>query len=247
MAHIKRYGEYLYQLQHFGIINMYLVQEEDGLSLIDTGIASSASLIMQAIKDLQQPLRRILIPHAHSDHVGGLDKLHAHYPKAEVMISRRDGKWLTGDASLEPDEPAIPLRKQNLHVQTQPTRLLEAGDRVGSLQAHNAAGHSPGQLAFLDTRDASLIAGDAFVSLFAGGKVSVAGVKGRARWRFPLPHMATWSPELALRSAQALAKLEPRRLAVGHGQVIDNPVTQMQHACALMNGSPISLFTARGK
>lgn len=231
MVKLKHYGDYLYQLQHFGMINVYIVQEADGLTLIDTGVASTATRISQALEELQQPLKRIVLTHAHSDHVGGLDSLHVRYPEAEVLMSRRDAKWLAGDASLEPHEPAIPLPKQDLNVQTVPTRLLEHGDSIGSLQVHDAKGHTPGQLAFFDVRDQSLIAGDAFVSLWGLGKVAVAGIKGVARWRFPLPHMATWSVELALESAERLMQLEPSRLAVGHGRVLSQPTKIMQQAC----------------
>src|SRR4030088_3181731 len=44
------------------------------------------------------------------------------------------------------------------------------GDRIGSLEVVASPGHSPGHVGFLDTRDRTLIAGDAFTSY---GKVQV--------------------------------------------------------------------------
>jgi hypothetical protein len=50
------------------------------------------------------------------------------------------------------------------------------------------------------------------------------------RWLFPFPALATWHRPAALDSARALAQLEPARLAVGHGRLLDNPRAQMEEA-----------------
>ena len=72
----------------------------------------------------------------------------------------------------------------------------------------------------------TLIAGDTFQTQ-AG--IAVAGVR---RWLFPFPAMATWHLPTALESAIALRRLEPRRLAVGHGRVLNNPSSMMDKAIA---------------
>ena len=51
-------------------------------------------------------------------------------------------------------------------------------------------------------------------------------------WRFPLVGMATWHKPTALASARALRALEPSRLAVGHGKVIEAPAEAMDRAIA---------------
>ena len=43
------------------------------------------------------------------------------------------------------------------------------------------------------------------------------------RWRFPLTARATWYLPTAVDTAYSLAALEPKRLAVGHGTVLNNP------------------------
>jgi len=58
-------------------------------------------------------------------------------------------------------------------VKSRPALLLNDGDRVGSLQAVFSPGHTPGHMAYLDVRDGSLIAGDAFTTQMG---VIVAGV-----------------------------------------------------------------------
>ena len=42
--------------------------------------------------------------------------------------------------------------------------------------------------------------------------------------------MATWHKPTALRSAEALRKLEPSRLATGHGKVLENPAGPLDRA-----------------
>ncbi len=215
---LTKHGNYLYRLAHYGLINCYLIVEDDGLSIIDTGVAGTAKLLVEAAIQLQRPVRRILLTHAHGDHVGGLDALYARYPEAEVAISARDARFLAGDRSLDAGEPPAKLRGGFVETQTRPTRLLSDGDRIGPFQAVASPGHTPGQMAFFDTRDGTLFAGDAFQT--QGG----LAVAGQMRWRFPLPALATWHAPTALSSARKLVALEPNRLAVGHGPVLENPV-----------------------
>ena len=221
------HGSYLFQLTRLGAFNCYLVREDDGFTLVDTGLSGSAPAIMAAAQKLGAPILRIAMTHAHVDHVGSLDALHALLPDAEVSISARDARFLTGDHRLDPDEPQVKLRGGYPICATKPTRLLAPGDHVGSLEVIASPGHTPGHIAFLDMRDRTLIAGDAFQTL---GGIAVAGT---VRPLFPLPAMSTWHKALSLRSAQALRALEPSRLAVGHGRVLEAPLPAMDHAIAV--------------
>jgi glyoxylase-like metal-dependent hydrolase (beta-lactamase superfamily II) len=229
---IRPYGQYLYQLTQFPLffpINAYLVREDDGFTLVDTGF-SNAPKLLAAAQELGTPIKRILLTHAHSDHVGSVDALHAALPEAEVIISVRDARFLTGDMTLDPNEPQTKLRGGYITIATKPTRLINPGDRIGSLEAVASPGHTPGHLAFIDLRDRSLIAGDAFQT--QGG----IGVAGELRILFPVSPMATWNRPLSLESARALRVLNPSRLAVGHGPVLENPLAAMDGAIRVAEG-----------
>jgi glyoxylase-like metal-dependent hydrolase (beta-lactamase superfamily II) len=219
-----QHGEYLTQLTRYWTVNCFLVREEDGLTLIDTGLPGSAKAILQAARQLGVPIVRIAITHAHGDHVASLDALHAELPQAEVLIGRRSARFMAGDMSLDPEEPQAELRGGYQTCQTRTSRQLEPGDRVASLEVVASPGHAPGHIAFLDRRDRTLIAGDAFVIL---GGVAVSGIM---HWLFPLPHMATWHKPTALESARALRALNPVRLAVGHGKTLEDPLAAMDKA-----------------
>jgi glyoxylase-like metal-dependent hydrolase (beta-lactamase superfamily II) len=108
---------------------------------------------------------------------------------------------------------------------TPPTRLLHEGDRVGSLEVIATPGHTPGHCSFLDTRDRTLIAGDAFQTL---GGVAVSGTLTI----FPLPALSTWHKPTCLESARKLRALSPSHLAVGHGRVLKEPLAAMDRAIA---------------
>ena len=206
-------------------INVYLVEEADGFTLVDTGMSFCQKGILAAADSAGKPIKRILLTHAHGDHVGSLDGLKQALPEAEVIISRRDAVLLAGSTALEPGEPQTPIRGGiPKGIRTKPDRLLEDGDMVGSLQAISTPGHTPGHMSFLDKRSGILIAGDAWQT-----RAGLA-VAGDTRWLFPFPALATWHKETALTSARKLAALQPSLLGCGHGSFLKDPLTAMQHA-----------------
>ncbi len=219
-----QHGDNLLQLTRLFAFNCHLVREDDGFTLIDTGMSGSAKGILAAAEKLGLPIRRIALTHAHVDHVGSLDALAALLPEVEIAMSARDARFLTGDKRLDAGEPQAPLRGGYPECSTVPTRFLKEGDRVGSLEVIATPGHTPGHLSFFDSRDGTLIAGDAF-STRAG--VTTAGT---FRLLFPFPAMATWHKPTGLESARKLAALNPAQLAVGHGNVIEAPLKAMQAA-----------------
>ncbi len=221
---ITQHGDNLFQLTRLMAFNSYLLREDDGLTVLDTNLPGSAKGILKAAATLGLPIRRILVTHAHSDHAASVDALHAALPDAEVIIPARDARFLRGDMRLDPDEPQDELRGGYVIVKTQPTREIVEGDRVGSLEMIATPGHTPGHASFIDTRDGSLIAGDAFQTQ-AGTAVS-----GMLRILFPFPAWATWHKPSALASARKLRALNPTRMAVGHGRVIEAPAADMDAA-----------------
>lgn len=231
-------GKHLYQLTHLGSINCYLVREDDGFTLIDTSWPSSqARAIMQEAEKLGLPIVRILLTHGHIDHVGSLDALHTLLPQVPIAISERDARLMAGDVSLDPSEPAG-KEPGGSKCETKPTSFLKEGDRIGSLEVFSTPGHSPGHVAFLDTRDRSLIAGDTFQTL---GGVAVSGTLVPL---FPLPGLSDWRKELSLASANKLLALKPDLLAVGHGRMLNNPQPAMERAIRKLE---MSLAKAKGK
>ncbi|WP_242214615.1 MBL fold metallo-hydrolase [Bacillus cereus group sp. BfR-BA-01383] len=206
-------------------INCYFVEEETGLTLIDAALPFCAKKILEAARKIGKPITNIVITHAHDDHIGALDLLKQELPDIPVYISKRDACLLEGNKALQNGERNTPIKVGvSKQINTVPDILLQEGDRIGSLVAIAAPGHTPGSMAFLDTRNDALIVGDAFQTR---GGVAVAG---QLKWLFPFPMFGTWDAETALESAQKLLEYKPTILATGHGKMMKDPLVQMQRA-----------------
>ena len=210
----------------WGFVNAYLVRDDDGLTLVDTTMAQGAKRILAAAAELEAPIVRIALTHAHMDHAGGLDRLRASLPDAEVIISERDARLLRKDKSLDPGEPQRKIPGTFQMVHTRPTRTVRDGEHVGSLRVIANPGHTPGHVAYFDERDATLLCGDTYSTL--GGVATSAKLNPR----FPLIIMGTWQRPMVLDSARALRALDPARLAPGHGHIVESPGAQMDAAIA---------------
>lgn len=163
-----------------------------------------------------------MLTHGHGDHVGSLDQLKARLGDAvEVLMPELDARIHAGEKVVEGKLPGSWPK-----LATAPDVRLGAGDRVGSLEVVANAGHTPGQVGLLDTRDRSLIAGDTFTTV---GRPAVAS---HFNPRFPLAAMATWDRGKTLESARALRALDPAVLAVGHGPALRQPGGAMDAAIA---------------
>jgi glyoxylase-like metal-dependent hydrolase (beta-lactamase superfamily II) len=221
-------SETIYQmtfLTNFFPVNCYLVEEEDTLTLIDAALPFSAKGILEAAKKIGKPITRIVLTHAHDDHVGALDRLKAALPQADVLISARDARLMEGDRSLDEGEAYTPIKGGvPKSLKTRANILLQDGDRIGSLLSIATPGHTPGSFSFLDTRNHALIAGDAFQT--RGGMA----VAGQVQPLFPFPAFGTWSKEISVKSAIKIRDYSPAVLAVGHGKMLFDPQLQIELA-----------------
>ena len=204
--------------RNFVLPNAYLVREDDGFTLIDTTTRGAADRLIAAAARAGGEIRRVALTHGHGDHAGSLDALKEKLAdRVEILIPELDARILAGERVVEGKLPGSWQK-----VATRPDVALQDGDRIGSLTVIACPGHSPGHVAFLDSRDRSLIAGDVFTSI---GSVQVTN---HFYLRFPLAQMATWNKAKDLESARELTALAPTLLVVGHGPAVPHPVPAME-------------------
>jgi glyoxylase-like metal-dependent hydrolase (beta-lactamase superfamily II) len=211
----------LIELDRLHFVNAYLVREPDGFTLVDTTLGGAADDLIAAARAAGGPIRRIALTHGHSDHAGSLDALREKLGDGvEVYLGELDARIHAGESVVEGK-----LRGSwPKNVQTRPNVRLTGGERVGSLEVIPSPGHTPGHMAFLDTRDRTLIAGDAFTSYVR------VEIPNRLLQPFPLAAMGTQDAEELVESARALRSLDPAILAVGHGPAVRSPAAGMDAA-----------------
>ncbi len=214
------------QLTRFGFINCYLVREADGFTLIDTTMAGAASKILGVAETLGAPIRRVVLTHAHGDHIGSVDALLDSRPKRSLVASERSKPLLQRpvDKRLQADEPRKEFFGGLPGILSKVTETVGDNEVLGSLRCIATPGHLPGHVSFLDERDGTLFAGDALVAV---GRLSVSGW---TPWYFPLPEFVMWSKPLALASAQRLMDYPIERFACGHGPVRDGGIPALRQA-----------------
>jgi len=207
------------------IANVYFVRSGSGWVLIDTSIPNRGQAIRAAAEELSDaPPAAILLTHGHMDHSGSAVEL-ARVWKAPVYVDQAELEFLDGTKTYPPPDPSVggfmafmsrlfPLRKLNLEGVPQPFEDGQAIPGLADWESIATPGHSPGHVSFYRRSDRTLIVGDACVTMDLDSFWAIV-TKRQEISRPPAPITCNW--KAARRSVEALAALEPRVLACGHG------------------------------
>ncbi|QUQ66509.1 MBL fold metallo-hydrolase [Kutzneria sp. CA-103260] len=143
--------------------NAFLIEENDGYTLVDVGWASAPKVIEEFLGSLKD-IRRVVITHAHPDHVKGLAELKER-TGATVHIHADDAPWLqAGRVPTEGRAGALGRVVDRLPLahwtSVTPDERVEDGDLIGNLRVIHTPGHTPGHIALLHEPTRALLVGD---------------------------------------------------------------------------------------
>ena len=193
-------------------INMLLLENDDGWTLVDTGVESSPDRAREALSNLgsgPDDLKRIFLTHHHGDHIGGLRGIKAWAPEAEVGATEYEALVISG--KLPPALSTNPIVRRMANMENMPTspvgKILREGDLVSGFRIISTPGHSLGHASLLRDSDGLLFTADAFGCL--PRKIRVGVIK---------PFCI--DPPMARRSAAKLLGERFDTVVMGHGPVL---------------------------
>jgi len=210
-------------------MNVYFVQDGDGVLMFDAGIKAMTKSIATAAAGLGG-LTRIVLGHAHEDHRGS-----APYLGVDVLCHQADRADAEGDGGRH----YMDLTKLNaVHRRTFPVLLshwdggpvqitgtVAEGDDVAGFEVMHLPGHAPGLIALWRESDRLALASDTFYTLDP-----LTGRKGHPR----VPHPAfNQDTEQARASIRKLAALNPAAAWAGHADPLTGDVAaQLEQAAS---------------
>ncbi len=202
-----------------GYVNAFLLIGEDGLVLVDSGLAGRLDTILGAVAGTgRQPadLKHVLITHHHVDHIGSLADL-KEATGAKCYVHPADSPIVRGEEPQPGPNPESLLGKlagpllSRVSTPAPPVAVdaeVEDGEELplaGGIKAVHTPGHTPGHLSFLLPSKKLLFVGDAAANMLRLG--------------LPLG-MFTADRRQAKESVAKLAALEFDVACFGHGRVL---------------------------
>jgi glyoxylase-like metal-dependent hydrolase (beta-lactamase superfamily II) len=171
---MKKITNRLYQLS-LGAVNAFVL-EDDGLTLVDTGLPGSTEKVFAALREAGKDpadIKRIILTHLHADHSGNAAdikrqtnaRVYAHHADAPLLEQGVSGRPLTLTPGLlnqliyklvigSPTTTVAPVAVEE---------KLSDGDIIpllGGIQVVHTPGHSAGHIALLLPSEGVLIAAD---------------------------------------------------------------------------------------
>lgn len=195
-------------------MNAYLIEDEDGVVVYDTGEKGMAGAIAAAGERLGG-IRRIVLGHGDTDHRGSapalarLAPVHCH-PDAVAQAQGSGGRdyW-----RMEKLPPAIrPLHRfaHRFVWDGGPVTIsgtVKGGDTIAGFEVVELAGHAPGMIGLWRAQDGVALVSDTVYLTSMSGRTTTAHV----------PHEAyNLDQAQARESVRRLAALRPRIVGVGH-------------------------------
>jgi glyoxylase-like metal-dependent hydrolase (beta-lactamase superfamily II) len=153
--------------------NVYLVEDDAKLTLIDTGLPRSSGKIIKYIKQLgyePSSVSTVILTHFHIDHVGSAKKMQE-LTNAKIAVHEVEADVVTAKKSPPKPKKLLVKALNSIFKATpvEPDLLIKDGDKISGLLVIHTPGHSEGSISLLDEKRKVMFVGDAV--RFVDGKV----------------------------------------------------------------------------
>jgi glyoxylase-like metal-dependent hydrolase (beta-lactamase superfamily II) len=197
------------------LVNTFAFLDDDGqVALVDAGTKRAPQRIVDGLAHIgatPSDVTRIIVTHAHPDHVGGLSALRGRTP-GRVAVHERDAPYVREGKGPVLDRSGLGgrlLRRSRGSLPTQVDEELSDGqllDVAGGLRVLHTPGHTPGHVALLHEPSQVLVTGDCIWNM-------------RARMTWPIAASCT-DAKLGKQTAHVLGELDYQVAAFTHGPEI---------------------------
>ncbi len=223
-------------------VNSYFVDTPENAPgsfvLIDTGMPYSAARIKYVVENCYgagATPTAIVLTHGHFDHAGSALSLAEEW-QVPVYAHRLEMPYLTGKSDYPPQDPTVGgaiaqmsrfFPHSGYDLKAHIYALPENGEltEMRGWQFLHTPGHTAGHISLWRESDRTLLAGDALTTMNLDSWTSQITEK-KEFCGPPKPFTTNW--HAARQSVEQLAELEPRVVAAGHGQPIDDADTAEQ-------------------
>ncbi len=216
---------------HPGRCNVYLIEDEGGVTLYDAGARTMVRTVASAAAKLGG-VRRVVLGHGHTDHRGSAPALGAPvwcHPD-EVQDAEGSGGWRYWPEGLT----GLPTPQRQIHRlihrmawdggPVQIAGTLAEGDEVAGFKVVHLPGHAPGQIGLWREDDRLALVSDCFYTLEMWGRSCPTHVPDA---------VYNYDTEQARASMLKLAALEPAAAWPGHAKPVTGDVRgQLERAAA---------------
>jgi glyoxylase-like metal-dependent hydrolase (beta-lactamase superfamily II) len=205
-----------------GRCNVYLIEDEGGVTLFDAGARTMVRALASAGAKLGG-IRRIVLGHGHTDHRGAAPGLGVPVLCHPDAVEDAEGSggfdyWPAGLATLPAPQRQIHRVLHRFAWDGGPVEIagtVREGEEVAGLRVVEVPGHAPGQIALWRESDRLALATDCFYTLDMWGR-DAAPKLPEATYNF--------DTEQARASLRKLAALEPAAAWPGHARAVTGDV-----------------------
>ncbi len=231
-----------------GLVAAYLLPQEEGWTLIETGPSTCRDALLRGIERAgvdRGAVRRVFVTHIHLDHAGGMGALADALPSATFYAHELgvphlvDPSRLVAGARRAWGAAAEPLWGPILPVPPTRLRSLRGGERFplrdGELSVIATPGHARHHVSFFDSGIRGLFTGDS-----AGVRL---GRSDRLRPAVPPPDLDL---DLLFGSLERMRSAEPQRVLFSHfGPSPDGAADLARYRAIVERWRDVALAAAR--